>query len=87
LRASWEKASAQIKRTIAWRNLGRLSRKFIAWASEYDSGHLSGRSRKRHEAWLARLPCPVIRLENAQDVDRLIEAALRAVQYLQPSRR
>jgi hypothetical protein len=58
------------------------SQEFIAWASGYDGGHLSGRSRARHEAWLARLPCPVIRLENAQDVDTLIEDALRAVQDL-----
>jgi adenylate kinase family enzyme len=63
------------------------SQEFIAWASGYDSGHLSGRSRKRHEAWLARLPCPVFRLENAQDLDTLIEDAFRAVQHLQPSLR
>src|SRR5215470_12919654 len=54
---------------------------FIDWAARYDAGGLEGRSRTVHEAWLAALPCPVIRLEDELSVaERLarLEAAVRA---------
>lgn len=36
---------------------------FLAWAAAYDDPAMTGRSRHEHEAWLARLPCPVLRLD------------------------
>ena len=36
---------------------------FMAWASRYDEGDLGVRSLRLHEAWLAALPCPVLRIE------------------------
>lgn len=36
---------------------------FMAWAAAYDAGGMDMRSRVRHEAWLADLPCPVVRYE------------------------
>jgi adenylate kinase family enzyme len=50
---------------------GRLHAKyeaFIAWAASYELGPATERSRQRHEAWLATLPCPVLRLEDTDDV-------------------
>ena len=41
---------------------------FMAWAADYDDGGEDMRSRRQHEAWLATLPCPCIRLEVALDV-------------------
>ncbi|MFT4171931.1 MAG: AAA family ATPase [Rhodocyclaceae bacterium] len=35
---------------------------FIAWAANYDNGGLDKRSRARHEEWITRLACPVLRL-------------------------
>ena len=35
---------------------------FLDWARGYDAGDLTIRSRALHEAWLAELPCRVIRL-------------------------
>jgi len=35
---------------------------FIDWAAGYDDSSFAGRSRVRHETWLAHLPCPVLRL-------------------------
>jgi adenylate kinase family enzyme len=32
---------------------------FIAWASSYDTGSPVERSRRMHDDWLAKLPCPV----------------------------
>lgn len=36
---------------------------FLAWAAAYDEAGMELRSRTLHEAWLARLACPLIRLE------------------------
>jgi len=49
---------------------------FIAWAASYDAGPAVERSRRMHEAWLATLPCPVLRLEDADDVDRRLKTLL-----------
>jgi adenylate kinase family enzyme len=54
---------------------GRLheaSLAFLEWAAAYDGGTHDGRSRARHEAWLARLPCPVVRLEGVRPVDEMV---------------
>jgi len=39
---------------------------FLDWAGRYDAGGPDIRSRALHEAWLATLPCPVVRLEGAK---------------------
>ena len=49
-------------------------REFFDWARGYDDAEFSGRSRARHEAWLALLPCPVFRLDSAEPVPRLLDA-------------
>jgi len=36
---------------------------FLAWAAAYDEAGMEMRSRTMHEAWLAALTCPIIRLE------------------------
>lgn len=45
---------------------------FIDWASHYDEPNFDSRSRARHEAWLAALPCPVLRLDGAQPTALLV---------------
>ena len=49
---------------------------FIAWAAAYDSGEREGRSLPRHEAWLARLSCPVLRLDATRPVESLVADVL-----------
>jgi adenylate kinase family enzyme len=53
---------------------------FMAYAEGYDTGQfartMTGRYRARHETWLARLACPVLRLDGAQPTERLVGAAL-----------
>ena len=44
---------------------------FLEWAAAYDAGNREGRSRRRHEAWLTRLRCPVVRLDGALPVEEL----------------
>jgi adenylate kinase family enzyme len=52
---------------------------FIEWASHYEDGTRGGRSLPRHEAWLATLPCPVIRLDGARERASLVTEVLRAL--------
>jgi adenylate kinase family enzyme len=51
------------------------SAEFIAWAAEYDTGMPEGRSLAAHEAWLAARTLPLLRLDSATPVDRLVTAA------------
>lgn len=50
---------------------------FMAYAAGYDTGVftgvLAGRHRARHDAWLASLPCPVLRLDGAASPEALLE--------------
>jgi adenylate kinase family enzyme len=51
---------------------------FLDWAGRYDSGGMEMRSRALHEAWLASLPCAVLRLGGGTIAEQLvrIEAAV-----------
>jgi adenylate kinase family enzyme len=60
-----------------WRS--EASREFLEWAARYDEGGLDLRSRARHDAWLADLPCPVVRLEGDRPVSRQVADVLAAV--------
>ena len=66
-------------------------RAFMAWAEAYDTAGLEQRSRALHDAWLADLPCPVLRLDSAAPVPTLTEAALaqvaKARDYMPSARR
>lgn len=50
--------------------------KFVRWSQSYDDPEFEGRSRARHEAWLATLSCPVLRLDSAASVPELSQAIL-----------
>jgi len=49
---------------------------FIAWAASYEAGEREGRSRAVQEAWLARLPCPVLRLSGEEPTEALVAAII-----------
>jgi len=52
---------------------------FMAWTAQYDDGAPTMRSRALHEAWLARLPGPVLRLDGTRGLADLaddVDAAL-----------
>lgn len=46
---------------------------FMRWAEAYEQADVSMRSRRRHEAWIAALPCPVTRLDATRSVEQHIE--------------
>ena len=51
-------------------------RAFLDWARGYDIPDFSGRSRARHEEWLATLDCPVLRLDSARPPEALRDELL-----------
>jgi len=58
-------------------------RDFIAFAEGYETGVFTGslacRHRARHEAWLAELPCPVMRVDAVLPTATLVECVVAAL--------
>ena len=52
---------------------------FIEWAAQYEAGKREGRSRMLHEAFLARLTCPVLRLDGTRPTAELLAQVLEAL--------
>ncbi|NOJ43462.1 hypothetical protein [Bradyrhizobium australiense] len=44
---------------------------FIEWASGYEDGNVS-RTQAKHQAWLAKLPCPVLRMDGSRPLPELV---------------
>jgi adenylate kinase family enzyme len=49
---------------------------FIKWAAGYEDMHHEGRNRTRHEALLAQMPCPILRLDGSLPVEHLVQQAI-----------
>jgi hypothetical protein len=64
------------------RLLGHADPAFLEWAAQYDEGRLAGRSRAKHERWLAARRRPLIRIDGevtlADSTARAIDAITRA---------
>ncbi len=54
-----------------WRH--NETEKFIEWASHYDDGGREGRNLELHQAWLARIPCRVLRLDGTRPLPDLVK--------------
>ena len=54
------------------------SQAFLRWAAAYDEGDHTMRSRSRHELWLEHVPCPVVRLDDLDSVERRLERLSRS---------
>lgn len=54
---------------------------FLDWAEGYEQGGLETRSRAYHEAWIEKLPCPVIRLESDQELSDQLNKVERLVRF------
>ena len=52
---------------------------FLEWASHYEDGTREGRNLAKHEAWVAALHCPVLRLDGARPVADLVTDVCRAL--------
>jgi adenylate kinase family enzyme len=52
---------------------------FIEWASHYEDGDREGRGLARHQAWLAALPCLVLRLDGSRPLPELVPEVTGAI--------
>ena len=57
-------------------DMAEKTQQFLEWAASYDTAGLGQRSLVSHEAWLATLKCPVLRLDSARAVDALVAEVL-----------
>lgn len=57
-------------------DMNELHEEFIAWASRYDAGDVEGKTRARHEAWLAAQSCPVVAFHGAFPAERITDAVV-----------
>jgi len=55
---------------------GRADPKFLEWAAQYDEGRLPGRSRARHEQWLAARSAPIVRIDGDVSIDEAVSRVL-----------
>lgn len=52
---------------------------FLEWAAGYDDAEFTGRSRARHEVWLAALACPVVRIDASRPEAEVLGEAIRCL--------
>jgi adenylate kinase family enzyme len=60
-----------------WRH--NETEEFIEWASHYEDGDRASRSLAKHQAWLAALPCPVLRLDGSRPLPMLVAEVALAI--------
>ncbi len=51
---------------------------FIEWAAAYDVGTRNGRNLSKHEAWLEKITCPVLRIIN-DDLEKSINKVIQSI--------
>lgn len=62
-------------------DMARQHLEFVEWAKSYDTGGLDMRSKARHDEWQKLLPCRVLHLDGAEELEdkfRKVLAALHA---------
>jgi adenylate kinase family enzyme len=71
--------------------LGRADAAFLDWAAQYDEGRLEGRSRSKHERWLAARRCAVVRIDGevavAESTERVVESIHKSRAEARPAAR
>ncbi len=65
---------------VAGGSMHKEVEEFIEWASHYDDGTREGRNLARHQAWLATLPCRVLRLDGTRQLPDMVNEVCRAIQ-------
>jgi adenylate kinase family enzyme len=64
------------KRLEAGGDMAAASSEFLRWAEAYDTAGPEQRSLVGHEAWLATLKAPVLRLDSSAPLENLVSAVL-----------
>jgi len=58
---------------------------FLEWATHYEDGTRDGPTRGLHHAWLATLPCPVLRLDGTRPTEELVREVVTALKASSPA--
>ena len=58
-------------RILPGQDMYEIHTEFMAWAARYDSAGLEQRSRRLHQQWSQKLPCPPLQLDSDQSIDLL----------------
>ena len=67
------------KRIDAGGDMHKASQAFLEWAALYDTAGPETRSLARHERWIRRLECPVIRVQSLASTEELVDEVVRRV--------
>lgn len=63
---------------------GAVDADFLAWAAQYDTGTLEGRSLSRQHEWLATRSCPVLEIEGDLSVEERMRRVLDRLKIIEP---
>lgn len=63
---------------------GAVDADFLAWAAQYDTGTLEGRSLSRQYEWLAARSCPVLEIEGDLSVEERMRRVLGRLKIIEP---
>ncbi|WP_235509322.1 hypothetical protein [Acidovorax sp. Root402] len=61
---------------------GSVRPEFLAWAAQYDSGAMTGRSLARHNEWLCDRRCPVICIDSSPEPKELISLISSEIRWV-----
>jgi len=67
------------ERILAGGDLEKQHREFMEWASQYEEGHLPGRSFKRHKEWMSTIKCPVLKVDGGLPLEMSKELILESI--------
>jgi len=67
------------KRTLPGGDRYGETKAFLEWAAAYDSGTRNGRSLPRHNAWLEKITCPVLKITN-DSLEDSVNTVLEAIE-------
>ncbi|MFW6309390.1 MAG: AAA family ATPase [bacterium] len=60
----------------------KTHKKFLRWASTYDQGGLNMRSKVKHELWMAKLNCPILRIEGEYSIKESMNLVEKKIQKI-----
>lgn len=52
---------------------------FLTWAAQYDQGILEGRSLSKHNRWLSKRSCPVLRIDGDTSTEHRLARVLEGL--------
>jgi adenylate kinase family enzyme len=58
---------------------GHVNPSFLEWAAQYDEGRMAGRSLRKHESWLSKRNCTILRIDGDISVNESTARVMTAL--------